>query len=111
MRRRSLRRLNAHTFAREDDAASLAEYALLLGVVAVALLVVLSQFSGAVSNLFARTTNSFSQVSADAGASGGAGGGGQGTGTGTGTGTGGNGGSRGNNGNANSGNNGSNSKP
>ena len=120
MRSRSFRRLLASKFAREDDAASLAEYALLLGVVAVALAVAVSQLSGSLSNLFARTTNSMGQVSAESGTSGGAVGGDPGTGTGTGNGTGtgtgngvnGNGGGQGNgqgnngNGNGNSGNNG-----
>lgn len=43
-------------FIREDDGASLAEYALLLGVIAVALIAVITNFRGSIANIFTRTT-------------------------------------------------------
>lgn len=43
-------------FLREESGASLAEYALLLGVIAVALIAVLANFKNAIANIFDRTT-------------------------------------------------------
>lgn len=50
-------------FLVEEDGASLAEYALLLGVIAVALVAVLQGFKDSISNLFGRTTNALDSAS------------------------------------------------
>lgn len=47
----------AWRFLREEEGASLAEYALLLGVITVALITVISQFKNSISNIFSKTTN------------------------------------------------------
>ena len=44
-------------FVREEEGASLAEYALLLGVITVALIAVIQGFSNSISNIFSRTTS------------------------------------------------------
>jgi pilus assembly protein Flp/PilA len=44
-------------FLNEEEGASLAEYALLLGVITVALILVITQFRVAIANIFTRTTN------------------------------------------------------
>jgi pilus assembly protein Flp/PilA len=55
--RNSLRR-----FVREEEGASLAEYALLLGVITVALITVLTTFRTSIANLFTRTTNTLNSA-------------------------------------------------
>ena len=55
--RNSLRR-----FVREEEGASLAEYALLLGVITVALITVLTTFRASIANLFTRTTNTLNSA-------------------------------------------------
>lgn len=92
-------RLARRWFRRCEDAASTAEYAALLGVLVVALVLVVSQLRGAVGDTFGRTTSRLSSVDAGAG-SGAAGAGTSGSGT-TGAGT------PGNNGNGNGNANGS----
>jgi pilus assembly protein Flp/PilA len=52
MIKNSLRR-----FLREEEGASLAEYALLLGVITVALITVITLFRNAISNIFSKTTS------------------------------------------------------
>ena len=47
----------AHRFLREEEGASLAEYALLLGVITVALITVITLFRNSISNIFSRTTS------------------------------------------------------
>lgn len=49
-------------FLREDDGASLAEYALLLGVITVALITVVTQFKDSIANIFTKTTNTLNSV-------------------------------------------------
>lgn len=49
-------------FLREDDGASMAEYALLLGVITVALITVITQFRDSISNIFSRTTNTLNSA-------------------------------------------------
>ena len=44
-------------FVREEEGASLAEYALLLGVITVALITVITLFRNSISNIFTRTTS------------------------------------------------------
>jgi pilus assembly protein Flp/PilA len=44
-------------FVREEEGASLAEYALLLGVITVALIAVIQGFRNSISNIFSRTTS------------------------------------------------------
>ncbi len=44
-------------FVRTEDGASMAEYALLLGVIAVALVTVIATFKDSIANLFNTTTN------------------------------------------------------
>ena len=51
-------------FLREDDGASLAEYALLLGVITVALITVITQFRDSISNIFNKTTNTLNSAGA-----------------------------------------------
>ena len=48
---------NVHAFAREEEGASMAEYALLLGVITVALITVISLFKNQIANIFNTTTN------------------------------------------------------
>jgi pilus assembly protein Flp/PilA len=55
--RNSLRR-----FVREEEGASLAEYALLLGVIAVALITVITTFREAIANIFTRTTTTLNSA-------------------------------------------------
>lgn len=50
-------------FAQEEDGASLAEYALLLGVITVALIAVIQGFRDSISNIFVRTTNTLNSAS------------------------------------------------
>lgn len=49
-------------FAQEEEGASLAEYALLLGVITVALIGVVSAFRNSIANVFNRTTNTLNSV-------------------------------------------------
>ena len=49
-------------FVREEEGASLAEYALLLGVITVALITVVTSFRNSISNIFQRTTNTLNTV-------------------------------------------------
>jgi pilus assembly protein Flp/PilA len=44
-------------FVREEEGASLAEYALLLGVITVALIAVVTAFRTSITGLFSRTTD------------------------------------------------------
>lgn len=44
-------------FVRNEDGASMAEYALLLGVITVALITVISLFRNQIANIFNTTTN------------------------------------------------------
>lgn len=44
-------------FVRDEDGASMAEYALLLGVITVALITVISLFRNQIANIFNTTTN------------------------------------------------------
>jgi pilus assembly protein Flp/PilA len=44
-------------FVRDEEGASMAEYALLLGVITVALITVITLFRNAIANIFNRTTN------------------------------------------------------
>jgi pilus assembly protein Flp/PilA len=44
-------------FVREEEGASLAEYALLLGVITVALITVITLFRNSISNIFSKTTS------------------------------------------------------
>ena len=44
-------------FVAEEEGASLAEYALLLGVITVALIAVIQGFRNSISNIFSRTTS------------------------------------------------------
>ena len=46
----------------EDEGASLAEYALLLGVITVALITVITTFRNSISNIFSKTTTALSTV-------------------------------------------------
>lgn len=50
-------------FLVEEDGASLAEYALLLGVITVALIAVIQGFKNSISNSFVRATDSLSSAS------------------------------------------------
>lgn len=50
-------------FVREEEGASLAEYALLLGVITVALIAVIQGFRNSISNIFQRTTNTLNSAS------------------------------------------------
>ena len=50
-------------FVREEAGASLAEYALLLGVITVALIAVIQGFRNSISNIFLRTTNTLNSAS------------------------------------------------
>jgi pilus assembly protein Flp/PilA len=52
----------ARRFLREDEGASLAEYALLLGVITVALITVVTQFKDSISNIFTKTTNTLNSA-------------------------------------------------
>jgi len=52
----------ARRFLREDEGASLAEYALLLGVITVALITVIMQFKDSIANIFGRTTNALNSA-------------------------------------------------
>lgn len=49
-------------FRRHSDAASLGEYALLLGVISVALIVVISQFKDSIGNSITRATTTLSSA-------------------------------------------------
>jgi pilus assembly protein Flp/PilA len=60
-----IRRRFAH-----DEGASLSEYAILLGVLALALVLVITQFRGAIGNAFERSTNSLASANASAGSQG-----------------------------------------
>lgn len=48
---------------REEDGASLAEYAMLLGIITVAMIGVFSLFKDAIGGIFTRTTNTFNSAS------------------------------------------------
>ena len=52
----------ARRFLREDEGASLAEYALLLGVITVALITVVTQFKDSIANIFGKTTNTLNSA-------------------------------------------------
>lgn len=52
---KSIRSIRA--FLREDDGASMAEYAMLLGVITVALITVIALFKNEIANLFNTTSN------------------------------------------------------
>lgn len=47
----------ARAFARDEEGASMAEYALLLGVITVALITVITMFKDQIANLFNTTSN------------------------------------------------------
>lgn len=49
---------------RDEEGASMAEYALLLGVITVALITVISLFRNEISTIFQTTTNSLSNATA-----------------------------------------------
>ncbi|GAB1344046.1 Flp family type IVb pilin [Gemmatimonas sp.] len=49
-------------FVREEEGASLAEYALLLGVITVALITVITQFRQSIANIFTRTTTTLNSA-------------------------------------------------
>ncbi len=49
-------------FVREEEGASLAEYALLLGVITVALITVITTFRNSISNIFGKTTNTLNSA-------------------------------------------------
>ncbi len=49
-------------FVREEEGASLAEYALLLGVITVALITVITTFKDSISNIFGKTTNTLNSA-------------------------------------------------
>ncbi|MES2524082.1 MAG: Flp family type IVb pilin [Gemmatimonadota bacterium] len=49
-------------FVRDDSGASMAEYALLLGVITVALITVITLFRDSISNLFNTTTNTLNNA-------------------------------------------------
>lgn len=49
-------------FVREDEGASMAEYALLLGVITVALITVITLFRDQIANIFNTTTNTLSNA-------------------------------------------------
>jgi pilus assembly protein Flp/PilA len=77
------RRLEKHSvkhrqlrFLVDDEGASLAEYALLLGVLAIALVLVIGQFKDSIGNTFSRTTSVIATTGDGAGAGAGAGTGG-----------------------------------
>lgn len=48
------------SFVRDDRGASMAEYALLLGVITVALIAVIALFKNEIANIFNTTTNTLS---------------------------------------------------
>ncbi len=49
-------------FVREEEGASLAEYALLLGVITVALITVITTFRTSIANIFNKTTNTLNSA-------------------------------------------------
>jgi pilus assembly protein Flp/PilA len=49
-------------FIREEEGASLAEYALLLGVITVALIGIITAFRQSIANIFNRTTNTLNSA-------------------------------------------------
>ncbi len=49
-------------FVREEEGASLAEYALLLGVITVALITVITTFKDSIANIFNKTTNTLNSA-------------------------------------------------
>jgi len=49
-------------FVREEEGASLAEYALLLGVITVALITVITTFRESIANIFGRTTTALNSA-------------------------------------------------
>jgi pilus assembly protein Flp/PilA len=49
-------------FVRDEEGASMAEYALLLGVITVALITVITLFRNAISNIFTRTTGTLNNA-------------------------------------------------
>jgi pilus assembly protein Flp/PilA len=53
---------NLRRFVREEEGASLAEYALLLGVITVALITVITSFRNSISNIFSKTTNTLNSA-------------------------------------------------
>ncbi len=50
-------------FLNDEEGASMAEYALLLGVITVALITVITLFRNAISNIFSTTTSTLSTAS------------------------------------------------
>ena len=55
--------LGLNRFLRDEEGASMAEYALLLGVITVALITVVTLFRNAISNLFSTTTSTLDGAS------------------------------------------------
>ena len=55
--------LGLNRFLRDDEGASMAEYALLLGVITVALITVITLFRNAISNIFSTTTSTLNTAS------------------------------------------------
>lgn len=55
---------NLRRFLCEDEGASMAEYALLLGVITVALITVITTFRNSISNIFSRTTTTLNSAGA-----------------------------------------------
>ena len=53
---------NLRRFICEEEGASMAEYALLLGVITVALITVITQFRDSISNIFSKTTNTLNSA-------------------------------------------------
>jgi pilus assembly protein Flp/PilA len=53
---------NVMAFLKDEDGASMAEYALLLGVITVALITVITAFRNEISNIFNKTTNTLQNV-------------------------------------------------
>jgi pilus assembly protein Flp/PilA len=49
-------------FVRDEEGASMAEYALLLGVITVALITVITLFRNAIANIFTRTTTTLNNA-------------------------------------------------
>ena len=55
--------LGLNRFLRDEEGASMAEYALLLGVITVALITVITLFRNAISNIFSTTTSTLNTAS------------------------------------------------
>ena len=54
-------------FVREEEGASMAEYALLLGVITVALITVITTFRNSIAAIFSTTTNTLNTANTGAG--------------------------------------------